>query len=177
MFSATIDTGSPSSFVNKRAAEILLAKDPNARIISLDRNPINTTYVDYNYKPIKFFGILEIDIYSTGENLKAQNSENRTRCLLALHIQPELGIVTTKLKPPKNSINANSEEQENESAELIFWKIRFVKNIHLCIPKTRTFEEPQGVHPIQITTNSNSGEGQKGAKPHPSKNESRNSET
>ena len=66
LFSATIDTGSPTSFVNKCAAETLVAKDPNARIISLDRNPINTTYVDYNHKPIKFFGMLEIDIYSTG---------------------------------------------------------------------------------------------------------------
>ena len=37
LFSTTIDTGSPASFVNKRTAETLLPKDPNARIISLDK--------------------------------------------------------------------------------------------------------------------------------------------
>ena len=47
LFSTTIDTGSPASFVNKRTAETLLPKDPNARIISLDKSPKNTTYVDY----------------------------------------------------------------------------------------------------------------------------------
>ena len=122
LFSATVDTGSPASFVNKRTAETLLQKDPNAKIISLDKNPLSTTYVDYNHKPIKLFGILEIDIYSNGWRLQGAKlliSENRTRCLLGLDIQPDLGIVTSQLKPPKNSINAISEEQENESVDLL----------------------------------------------------------
>ena len=75
-------------------------------------------------------GILEIDIYSNGWKLQGAKfliSENRTRCLLGLHIQPELGIVTTQLKLPKNSVNAISEEQENESAESNFWKNKFTK--------------------------------------------------
>ena len=54
-------------------------------------------------------------------------SENRTRCLLGLDIQPDLGIVTTQLKPPKNAIYAISEEQENESDESTFWKNKFTK--------------------------------------------------
>ena len=108
LFSATLDTGSPASFVNKRTAETLLQKDPNAKIISLDKNPLSTTYVDYNHKPIKLFGILEIDIYSNGWRLQGAKfliSENRTKCLLGLDIQPYLGKVRTQLKPPKNSIN------------------------------------------------------------------------
>ena len=122
--------GSPTSFVNKRTAKTLLQKDPNARIISLDKNPLSTTYVDYNHKPIKLFGILEIDIYSNGWKLQGAKiliSENRTRCLLGLDIQPDLGIVTTQLKPPKNAIYAISEEQENESDESTFWKNKFTK--------------------------------------------------
>ena len=102
LFSATIDTGSPASFVNKRTAETLLQKDPNAKIISLDKNPLSTTYVDYNHKPMKLFGILEIDIYSNGWKLPGAKfliSEKRTRCLLGLDIQPDLGIVTTQFKP------------------------------------------------------------------------------
>ena len=74
--------------------------------------------------------MLEIDIYSNGWKLtgaKLLNSEKRTRCLLGLDIQSELGIVTTQPKPPKNSINAISEEQENKSAESIFWKNQFFK--------------------------------------------------
>ena len=129
-FSATFDTGSPASFVNKRTAGTLLAKDPNTKTISLDNNPLTTTYVDYNRKPIKFFGILEIDIYSDGwklEGAKFSISENRTRCLLGLDTQPELGIVTTQLKPPKISVKTISEEHEDESAESIFWKNTFVK--------------------------------------------------
>ena len=130
LFSATVDTGSPASFVNKRTAETLLQKDPNAKIISLDKNLLSTTYVDYNHKPIKLFGILEIHIYSNGWRLQEAQfliSENRTRCLLGLDNQPDLEIVTTQLKPPKNSINAISEEQENESVESTFWRNKFTK--------------------------------------------------
>ena len=131
LFSATVDTRSPASFVNKRTAETLLQNDPNAKIISLDKNPLSTTYVDYNHKPIKLFRKLKIDIYSNGWRLQGAKfliSENRTRCLLGLDIQPDLGIVTTQLKPPKNSINAISEEQENESVESTFWRNKFTKN-------------------------------------------------
>ena len=98
-------------------------------IIFLDKNPLTTTYVDYNHKPIKLFGTLEIDIYSNGwkiEGAKFLISENRTRCLLGLDIQPELGIVTTQLKPSKVAVNTISEVPEGESAESIFWKNKFV---------------------------------------------------
>ena len=69
LFSATIDTGSPASFVNKRTAELLSAKNPNARILSLDKNPISM-FVDYNHKPLKLFGILKNDFCSNGWKLK-----------------------------------------------------------------------------------------------------------
>ena len=38
-------------------------------------------------------------------------------------------------KTPTNSINAISEEQENESAESIFWKIQFVKKYSIVFQR------------------------------------------
>ena len=77
--------------------------------------------------------MLVLDIYSNGWKLdgaKLLLSENRTRCLLGLDIQPELGKVTTQLKPPKVSVNTISEEQENDSAELTFWENNFLKKFN-----------------------------------------------
>ena len=74
--------------------------------------------------------MLEIDIYSNGWKLrgtKILTFENRIRSLQHLDFQPELGIVTTQLKAPTNSINATSEDHEYESAESSFWKNHFVK--------------------------------------------------
>ena len=89
------------------------------------------------------------------------------------------GIVTTQPKPPKNSINVISEEQENKSAESIFWKNQFFKkkqysNVFQRLARSKNHKV---VHPIHFTTNPNSGEGQKSANPYSSKSGSRKSET
>ena len=49
LFSATNDTGSPASFVNKMTADILLSKESRATTIVQER-PITTSYVDYNHR-------------------------------------------------------------------------------------------------------------------------------
>ena len=130
LFSATIDTGSPASFVNKHTAETLLANDPNAKIISLDKYPLSTTYVDYNHKPIKLFGILEIDIYSNGWKLngaKNFNIRQQNQMSISFRHPARTAEVTTQLKPPKNSVNTISEEHDDESAESILCKNKFIE--------------------------------------------------
>ena len=52
--SVTVDTGSPSSFLNKRTAEKLLA-DPEAGASMIDPSPeLQSRYIDYNKNFIQF---------------------------------------------------------------------------------------------------------------------------
>ena len=86
-FYATMDTGSPVSFLNKKTAEILMKRIPNVKIKDVGRYPLDVTYVDYNKKPIKLFGSPEIPIRSKGWKIKNACflvSENCTRNLLGL---------------------------------------------------------------------------------------------
>ena len=88
-FKATVDTGSPASFVNKRTADYILKSVPSAKIFSEQERPIDTVYVDYNRKRIDLFGTLIVDVSSLGWYMKSAKfliSENRTRCLLALDV-------------------------------------------------------------------------------------------
>ena len=63
---ATVDTGSPVSFLNKKTEKKLMKRIPNVKSKDVGRYPLNVTYVDYNKKPIKLFGSLEIIITSKG---------------------------------------------------------------------------------------------------------------
>ena len=65
-FYATVDTGSPVSFLNKKTAEILMRRLPHVTFKDVGRYSLGVTYVDYNKKPIKLFGSLEIPISSKG---------------------------------------------------------------------------------------------------------------
>ena len=58
LVSATIETGSPASFINKKTADILKQKYPDARLRTTHEKPIRKLYMDYNHKPIKLFGTL-----------------------------------------------------------------------------------------------------------------------
>ena len=51
-FYATVDTGSPVFFLNKKTAEILMKRIPNVKFKDVGRYPLDVTYVDYNKKPI-----------------------------------------------------------------------------------------------------------------------------
>ena len=66
LFSATIDQGSPASFVNKKTADMLLSKNPRAKILTIQERPITTSYVHYNHRSLFLFGKLLIDINSNG---------------------------------------------------------------------------------------------------------------
>ena len=65
----------PASIGNKRTTLLLLAKDPYGRTLSLDKNPMSTTYIDCNHKPIKLYGTFEkkLIINRTAGNLTVQN--------------------------------------------------------------------------------------------------------
>ena len=96
---ATIDTGSPASFINKKTADVLLKSGASVKLLSTSELPIDTHYVDYNRRTIKLFGTLIADVFSLGSQTNSAKflvSENRTRCLLNVDLQSSLGV-----KPPK----------------------------------------------------------------------------
>ena len=104
-FYATVDTGSPVSFLNKKTAEILMRRLPNVKLKNIGRYPLSVSYVDYNKKPIKLFGSLEIPITSKGweiDNVCFLVSENRTRNLLGLNLHEKLGIETVQTQTGRN---------------------------------------------------------------------------
>ena len=103
-FKATVDTGSPASFVKKKTADYILKTVPSAKIFTVQESPIDTVYVDYNRKKIELMGTLIMDVSSLGWHIKSAKfliSENRTRCLLGLDLQPHLGVRTTQVRPDR----------------------------------------------------------------------------
>ena len=81
-FKATVDTGSPSSFVNKKTADYIVKTVPSAKDFSNQERPIDTVYVDYNRKRIELMGTLILDVSSLGWHVKSAKFlilENRTR--------------------------------------------------------------------------------------------------
>ena len=85
LFYAAVDTGSPVSFLKKRAAVVLLRKNPKSHFTSVQILPNEVLYVDYNKNSIKIFGSLTVPISSgRWKNVNATFlvSENKIRCLL-----------------------------------------------------------------------------------------------
>ena len=106
-FKATVDTGSPASFVNKRTADYIVKTVPSAKVFSKQERPIDTVYVDYNRKRIELMGTLIVDVSSLGWHVKSAKfliSENRTRCLLGLDLQPQLGVRTTQVRRERSLV-------------------------------------------------------------------------
>ena len=126
-FYATVDTGSPVSFLNKKTADILMKLIPNVKFKDIARHPLDFTYVDYNKRPIKLFGSLEIPITWKGrkiENACFLVSENRTRNLLGMNLQEKLGIETVQRRPAEVSLAEDEQELDPTSQ---FWRDHFVK--------------------------------------------------
>ena len=97
-FKATVNTGSPASFVNKRTSDYIVKSVPSGKVFSEQERPIDTVYVDYNRKRIELMGTLIVDVSSLGWHVKSAKfliSENRTRCPLGLDQQSQLGVRTT----------------------------------------------------------------------------------
>ena len=126
-FYSTVDTGSPVSFLNKKTADILMKRIPNVKFKDIARHPLDVTYVDYNKKPIKLFGSLEIPITSKGwkiENACFLVSKNCTQNLLGLNLHEKLGIETVQRRPAEVSY---AEEDQDLDSTSKFWRDHFVK--------------------------------------------------
>ena len=101
LFYSTVDTGSPVSFLNKQTCDLTLQRNPSFQFRDITRYPIDTLYVNYNKKPIRLLGSVCLPISSSGckvEEACFLVSENRTRNLLGLDLQDQLGVVTTQLR-------------------------------------------------------------------------------
>ena len=119
-FKATVDTGSPASFVNKRTSDYIVKTVPSAKVFSEQERPIDIVYVDYNRKRIELMGTLIADVSSLGWHVKSAKflvSENRTRCLLGLDLQPQLGVRTTQVRPERSLVGEVSQSNLNETSE------------------------------------------------------------
>ena len=135
LFYATVDTGSPVSFLNKKTAVILMKRIPNVKLKDITRHPLDVTYVDYNKRSIKLFGSLEIPLTSKGwkiENACFLVPENRTRNLLGMNLQEKLGIETVQRRPAEVSLAEDEQELDPTSQ---FWRDHFVKRY----PNTKRF--------------------------------------
>ena len=124
--SVTVDTGSPSSFLNKKTADKLLA-DPEARASMSDPDPqLQSRFVDYNKNFIKIVGVLTADISSDG--WKVQGARflvvEKKRCLLGLDLQPKIGIETRQR--PFRADRKPAAELPCLSIETEVWKNYFV---------------------------------------------------
>ena len=100
-FYSTVDTGSPVSFLNEQTCDLILQRNPSFQFRDISRYPIDTLYVDYNKKPIRLLGSVSLPISSSGWKVEEACflvSENRTRNLLGLDLQDQLGVVTTQLR-------------------------------------------------------------------------------
>ena len=95
---------------------------PNVKFMDIARHPLDVTYVDYNKKPIKLFGSLEIPITSKGwkiENACFLVSEKCTRNLLGLNLHEKLGIETVQRRPAQISL---AEEEQELDPTSQFWR-------------------------------------------------------
>ena len=102
LFKLTVVTHSPASFINRQTADIIVKYVPSALILDEQDCPIDTVHVDYNQRRIELFGVLVVDVSSLGWNLKSAKflvSDNRTRCLLGLYLQFQLGVRTMQVGP------------------------------------------------------------------------------
>ena len=126
IFCSTVDTGSPVSFLNKRTCDLLLQQNPSIEFQDITRYPIDTLYFDYNKQHIRLFGSIQILISSGGwkvDNAQFLMSENRTRNLLGLDLQEQLGVVTAQMKAE------SVQSLENSSSDPIpdYWSSFFAR--------------------------------------------------
>ena len=119
----TGDSRSPASFVNKRTADYIVKSVPSAKVFSEQERTIDTVYMDYNRKRIELMGTLIVDVSSLGWHVKSAKfliSVNRTRCLIGLDLQPQLGVRTTQVRPERPLLGEVSQSNSNETSES--WK-------------------------------------------------------
>ena len=72
-----------------------------------------------------------VDVSSLGWHVKSAKfliSESRTRCLLGLDLQPQLGVRTTQVRPERSLVGEVSLSNLNETSES--WKSHFHQKFH-----------------------------------------------
>ena len=100
----TVDTGSPISFLNWATTKKIMEKSNKVRFIPSDKLNLQTKFVDYNKQPISIVGALKTNLRSAGWEVKGATflvSERKTRCIMGLDLQGQVGIVTTQKPAPK----------------------------------------------------------------------------
>ena len=143
-FKATVDTGSPASFVNKRTADYIMKSAPSAKVFNEQERPIDTVYVDYNRERIELLGTLIVDVSSLGWHMKSAKiliSENRIRCQLGLDLQSQLGVRTTQVRPGRPLVGELSQSNSNETSES--WKLHFQQNFQRVFSRVRRAKNHQ----------------------------------
>ena len=125
-FYSTVDTGSPVLILNKQTCDLILQRNPSIQFRDITRYPIDTLYVDNNKKPIRLLGSISLPISSSGwkvEDACFLVSENRTRNLLVLDWQDQLGVVTTQLRAePVQQLEVKDQDSISD-----YWSSSFAK--------------------------------------------------
>ena len=112
--------------MNKRTFDLLLQRNPSIEFRDITRCPIDTLYVDYKKQPVRQLGSIQIPISSSGwkvDNAQFLISENRTRNLLGLNLQEQLGVVNTQLKAE----SVQSLENISPDSTSDYWSCFFAK--------------------------------------------------
>ena len=144
-FYATVDTGSPVSFLNKRTCNLILQRNPSFQFRDITRYPIDTLYVDYNKKPIRLLGSICLPISSSGWKVEEACflvSENPTRSLLGLDLQDQLSVVTTQLRAE----HVQQLEVKDQDPISDYWSSFFAKKYAHVFNRLRRSKKPQNVH-------------------------------
>ena len=94
-----VDTGSPSSFLNRDTANTILRDaKANAKFVKFADLQLDTLYLDYNKQRILILGALHVSV--TSIDWSVQNARflvvEDNRCLIGLDLQPKLGIFPNK---------------------------------------------------------------------------------
>ena len=96
----TVDTGSPSSFINKFTADSLVADaSTGAKFIPVKLMKHYITHIDYNDKRINILGEVVVRITSAEWEVKEARFlvVEKARCLLGLDLHSKLGIRTSQI--------------------------------------------------------------------------------
>ena len=133
----TVDTGSPSSFINKRTADRLLGnKATKATYCPASQMKNYVKHIDYNNKQINILGELTVRVTSAGWVVPAAKFlvVEKARCLLGLDWQESVGIKTTQVYNPNAKENdeqdspptvASTESQNTDDWVSEKWKDYF----------------------------------------------------
>ena len=82
-------------------------------------------------------GTLIVDVSSLGWHVKSAKfliSENRTRCLLGLDLQSQLGVRTTQVRPERPLVGEVSQSNTNETSES--WNLHFQQKYQHVFSRT-----------------------------------------